>query len=63
MNKQLMQDKLARASKTLILSEPFYGLFLIGLNKVFRKDLPTAGVSPKGIGIQLAINAEFFIKT
>jgi len=57
-----MQDKLARASKTLILSEPFYGLFLIGLNKVFRKDIPTAGVSPKGIGIQLSINPEFFTR-
>lgn len=61
MSNQIVQDKLARASKTLILEEPFYGLFLIGLNKVFRKDLPTAGVSPKGIGIQLAINAEFFM--
>tara|TARA_R110001592_G_scaffold315323_2_gene591315 strand:+ start:96990 stop:98156 length:1167 start_codon:yes stop_codon:yes gene_type:complete len=60
MNKQIMQDKLARASKTLILTEPFYGLFLIGLNKVFREDIPTAGVSPKGIGIQLSINPEFF---
>ena len=61
MSNQIVQDKLARASKTLILSEPFYGLFLIGLNKVFRKDVPTAGVSPKGIGIQLSINAEFFM--
>ena len=61
MNNQIVQDKLARASKTLILTEPFYGLFLIGLNKVFREDILTAGVSPKGIGIQLYINPEFFI--
>ena len=61
MKNQIVQDKLARASKTLILEEPFYGLFLIGLNKVFRTDLPTAGVSPKGIGVQLAVNPEFFI--
>ena len=61
MKNQIVQDKLARASKTLILEEPFYGLFLIGLNKVFRTDLPTAGVSPKGIGVQLAVNPEFFM--
>jgi predicted metal-dependent peptidase len=61
MSNQIVQEKLARAGKTLILTEPFYGLFLIGLNKVFRKDLPTAGVSPKGIGVQLAVNPEFFM--
>ena len=53
-------DMVARASKTLMFSEPFYGLFLVGLNKKYRKDLPTAGVSKNGIGIQLAINPEFF---
>ena len=46
MNKE--KDQLSRISKTLIFSEPFYGIFLIGLNKVFRKDLPTAGVSKNG---------------
>ena len=55
-------DKLARASKTLILNEPFYGLFLVGLNKKIRKDIPTAGVSKNGIGIQLSINPEYFIE-
>ena len=53
-------DIVARAAKTLMFSEPFYGLFLVGLNKKYRKDLPTAGVSKNGIGIQLAINPEFF---
>jgi predicted metal-dependent peptidase len=53
-------DQLAKASKTLILEEPFYGLFLVGLNKTFRNDIPTAGVSQHGIGVQLAINPEFF---
>ena len=56
-----IQDKLARACKSLILREPFYGLFLIGLNKKIRKDVPTAGVSKQGIGIQLSINADFFM--
>ena len=53
-------DIVARAAKTLMFSEPFYGLFLVGLNKKYRKDLPTAGVSKNGIGIQLAINPDFF---
>tara|TARA_R100000773_G_scaffold5279_1_gene5778 strand:+ start:2444 stop:3613 length:1170 start_codon:yes stop_codon:yes gene_type:complete len=56
-----IQDKLARACKSLILREPFYGLFLIGLNKKIRKDVPTAGVSKNGIGIQLSINPDFFM--
>ena len=55
-----ISDQLARASKTLILDEPFYGLFLVGLNKVMRKDIPTAGVSKNGIGVQLSINPTFF---
>ena len=57
-----IQDKLARACKSLILREPFYGLFLIGLNKKIRKDVPTAGISKNGIGIQLSINPDFFMK-
>jgi predicted metal-dependent peptidase len=54
-------EQLSRISKTLIFSEPFYGIFLIGLNKQFSKRLPTAGVSQNGIGMQLMINPEFFL--
>jgi predicted metal-dependent peptidase len=54
------RDQLSRISKTLIFSEPFYGIFLIGLNKQFSKNLPTAGVSKNGLSMQLAINPEFF---
>lgn len=56
-----ISDHLSRASKTLILDEPFYGLFLIGLNKKYRTDIPTAGVSKQGIGVQLAVNPDFFM--
>ena len=56
-----IQDKLARACKSLILREPFYGLFLIGLNKQIKEDVPTAGVSKNGIGIQLSINPKYFM--
>ena len=55
-------QELSRATKNLILEEPFYGLYIIGLNKKFRTDIPTAGVSKHGIGIQLSINPNFFME-
>lgn len=51
---------LSKISKELMLREPYYGFFLIMLNKIWRKDLPTAGVSKNGINYQLAINEEFW---
>ena len=56
----MVANLVSKTSKTLIFTEPFYGLFLVGLNKVYREDIPTAGVSKNGIGAQLAINPEFF---
>ena len=56
----MVANLVSKASKTLIFTEPFYGLFLVGLNKVYTDKLPTAGVSKHGIGVQLAINPEFF---
>jgi predicted metal-dependent peptidase len=56
-----IQDLVAKTTKELILDEPFYGLFLIGINKEFSDRVPTAGVSKRGIGMQLTINPEFYI--
>lgn len=56
-----IQDLVAKTTKNLILDEPFYGLFLIGINKQFSDRIPTAGVSKHGIGMQLTINPEFYI--
>ena len=56
----MVKDLLSKTIKNLIFEEPFYGLFVIGLNKAYRKDIPTAGVSKHGIGVQLAVNPEFF---
>ncbi len=53
-------DSLAKAAKDLMLQEPFYGMFLIMLNKVWTKMVPTAGVSRNGINYQLSINEEFW---
>lgn len=54
------QESLSKATKQLMLEEPFYGLFLIMLNKTWRKDIGTAGVSKQGINVQLAINPTFW---
>lgn len=56
-----IQDLVAKTTKILILDEPFYGLFLIGINKQFSNRISTAGVSKLGIGMQLTINPEFYI--
>ena len=55
-----IQDQLSRVSKTLIFSEPFYGIFLIGMQKEFTKNCATAGVGKHGIGMRLVINPDFF---
>ena len=55
-----VQDQLSRVSKTLIFSEPFYGIFLIGMQKEFSKQCATAGVGKHGIGMRLVINPDFF---
>ena len=55
-----VQDQLSRISKTLIFSEPFYGIFLIGMQKEFSKQCATAGVGKHGIGMRLVINPDFF---
>ena len=64
MNKANNKNKvetLARASKRLMLIQPFYGLFLMMLNKEWdNKKVSTAGVSKNGINYQLTINEHFW---
>ncbi len=43
-----------------MLKEPYYGIFLIMLNKVWNNRVPTAGVSKNGINYQLTINEDFW---
>jgi predicted metal-dependent peptidase len=56
-----IQDLVAKTTKNLIFKEPFYGLFLIGINKEYTERIPTAGVSKQNIGVCLAINPKFYI--
>lgn len=58
-------ESLAKASKDLCLKAPFYGLFLMSLNKIWNPHLKTngqgtAGVGMKGINIELHIEPEFW---
>ena len=57
MNKQ---ESLSKISKNLMLKEPFYGFFLIMLNKVWSNAIGTAAVSKNGINYQLTISEDFW---
>lgn len=54
-------DILAKAVKTMILTDPFYGLLLISLNKIWDKRIPTACVGLNNVHYQLRINEDFFV--
>lgn len=51
---------LAKACKDLMLKEPFYGFFLIALNKKWNDRIPTAGVGLRGINVELQISPAFW---
>ena len=53
-------ESLAKVSKELMLKEPYYGFFLIMLNKLWSDNIPTACVGKQGINYQLLINVEFW---
>lgn len=55
-------DSISSASKSLMFEEPFYGLFLITLNKDLSDRIDTLCVSKQGINVQLTINPEFWEK-
>jgi len=53
-------ESLAKVSKELMLKEPYYGFFLIMLNKLWSDKISTACVGKQGINYQLLINTEFW---
>lgn len=55
-----MSDSIGRIGKLLMMKEPFYGFYLLNLNKKFSNSLPTAGVGKSGINQMLYINPEFW---
>lgn len=54
------QESLSKTSKDLMLKEPYYGFFLIALNKIWTNKVPTAGVSKDGINYRLYIGENFW---
>lgn len=57
-----VHSEIAKYSKTLMFKEPFYGLFLIGLNKKLNKNIGTACVCKENINMSLMINPEFWVE-
>lgn len=53
-------QSLSKISKELLLKEPYYGFFLLMLNKFWDNNIPTACVGKNGINYQLRINEEFW---
>ena len=53
-------DEISKYSKSLMLKEPVYGLFLISLNKELDKNIPTACVTLENINTKLKINPDFW---
>jgi predicted metal-dependent peptidase len=55
-------QSLSKTAKDLMLKEPYYGFFLIMLNKLWSNKIPTAGVGKNGINYQLVVNPDFWDK-
>ena len=52
-------EQLAKAVKTLMLKDPFYGLLLMSLERQWDKRVPTACVGIKGINYFQKIGPDF----
>lgn len=51
---------LEKVCKKLLIHDPFWGLFLLGLNKVPTHKVRTMAVAPNGIGVDLLVNEDFW---
>lgn len=61
----IVEDKnrtLAKACKDLMLKDPFYGMYLLMLDKRWDPKRPTLSVGKVGINYRLLINPEFWEK-
>lgn len=53
-------ESIAKICKQLLITEPFYGYFLCGLNKIFDNSIETACVGVEGINTCLRINKDYW---
>lgn len=51
---------LEKALKKLIYKDPFYGLFLLNLDKQYSTEVPTAAIARNGINCRLLVNKEYW---
>lgn len=51
---------ISKAVKELLIKDPFYGLFLLNIDKRFDDSIPTACVCRNGINVDLLINEKFW---
>ena len=59
-----LHDDVSKASIDLVLTDPFYGHFLLGVNRNFDEKIPTLGVRAESDGsVLLTINPVFWEKT
>lgn len=49
-----------KALKRLLIKEPFYGLFCLGLEKIITREIPTLCVRKAGVSVSLCINPDFW---
>jgi len=60
MSNKLNHETLAKTVKDLMFKEPFYGLFLLGLNREWDTKIPTACVGRTNVSFHIKINPEFW---
>lgn len=51
---------ISKITRSIIIEAPFYGLYLIGLNKKFTKEVQTAAVALNGINFDLELNPDIW---
>lgn len=49
-------NSVSKAARNIMLSQPFYGLFLSTLNKKLSEDVDTMGIGKSGINMELLVN-------
>lgn len=53
-------NSVSKTIKRLLIEEPYYGLFALGLNKSFSNEVASLGVCLNGINFQLLINKNYW---
>lgn len=59
---QKVLNELSKVGRDLMLKQPFYGMYLLMLDKRVSNVVPTAGVSKQGINYRIDINPDFWEK-